>query len=64
MSFEYDLYLDQHRSGVMKAFYWIEEKIPEWLEGRDIEIENIIRNHDASKNEQDEYDAYDAYFYG
>lgn len=64
MSFEYDLYLDQHRSGVMKAFYWIEENIPEWLEGRDIEIENIVRNHDTSKNEQDEYDAYDAYFYG
>ena len=29
MSFKYDLYLDQHRNGVMKAFYWIEENIPE-----------------------------------
>lgn len=64
MSFEYDLYLDRHRSGVMKAFYWIEENLPEYLEGNDIEIENLLRNHDASKNEQDEYDAYDAYFYG
>ena len=64
MSFKYDLYLDQHRNGVMKAFYWIEENIPEYLEGNDIEIENLLRKHDASKNEKDEYDAYDAYFYG
>lgn len=64
MSFEYDLYLDQHRNGVMKAFYWIEENIPEYLQGNDVEIENLLRKHDASKNEQDEYDAYDAYFYG
>ena len=64
MSFEYDLYLEKHRSGVMKAFYWIKENIPECLEGRDIEIENILRKHDASKNEQNEYNAYDAYFYG
>lgn len=64
MSFKYDLYLDQHRNGVMKAFYWIEENIPEYLEGNDVDIENLLRKHDASKNEQDEYDAYDAYFYG
>lgn len=64
MSFKYDLYLDQHRNGVMKAFYWIEENIPQYLESNDVEIENLLRKHDASKNEQDEYDAYDAYFYG
>lgn len=64
MSFKYDLYLDQHRNGVMKAFYWIEENIPQYLEGNDTEIENLLRKHDTSKNEQDEYDAYDAYFYG
>ena len=64
MSFEYDLYLDQHRNGVMKAFYWIEENIPQYLEDNDVEIENLLRKHDSSKNEQDEYGAYDAYFYG
>ena len=64
MSNEYDQYLINHRSGVRKAFYWIRENVPECLDSRNIEIEHIIMNHDASKDEADEYQAYDAYFYG
>lgn len=64
MSKKYDLYLEQHKDGVRKAFNWIKENLPELVEGRDnIEWLTCVA-HDASKTDQDEYEAYDNYFYG
>ena len=66
MSFEYDMYLREHRGAVADGFYWMRDNIPEVL--RDPEKYNyehqICFAHDASKSEADEYKAYDAYFYG
>lgn len=65
MSYEYDQYLMNHRSGVRKAFYWIKENLHYCIREEEMdEIEHLVLNHDASKDEPDEYQAYDAYFYG
>lgn len=66
MSRDYDLYLNQHKGNVAKAFYWIRENLPELLIDNDtVSYESqICFEHDASKSELDEYFAYDAYFYG
>ena len=66
MSWEYDLYLQEHKANVTKGLEWLYENLPEVLEGCDYgALEQQIRyNHDASKNELDEYMAYDRYFYG
>lgn len=64
MSFQYDQYLAQHRANVKRGFDWLCENLP-----------NIMKDtleagwytefaHDQSKNDEDEYEAYDAYFYG
>ena len=64
MSKKYDLYLEQHKDGVRKAFNWLKTNLPELVEGRDnIEWLTCVA-HDASKTDQDEYEAYDNYFYG
>lgn len=66
MSIQYDLYLEEHKANVAKGFHWIRENLPELLvemSGVDYEWQ-ICTNHDYSKNDQDEYAAYDAYFYG
>ena len=64
MSAQYDQYLHTHKANVAKGFAWIRENLPELIKN----VENlewlICFNHDASKTEQDEYEAYDAYFYG
>lgn len=64
MSKKYDLYLEQHKDGVRKAFNWLKENLPELVEGRDNIEWLICVAHDASKTDQDEYEAYDNYFYG
>lgn len=64
MSFQYDQYLAQHRANVKRGFDWLCGNLP-----------NIMKDtleagwytefaHDQSKNDEDEYEAYDAYFYG
>lgn len=64
MSYQYDQYLNQHKSNVKKGFDWIRDNLPELIRtGFDFEWQMGL-NHDYSKTEQDEYDAYDAYFYG
>ena len=64
VSFQYDQYLTQHRSNVKRGFDWIAENLPELLvDGFDYGWQ-IEFAHDKSKDEQDEYEAYDAYFYG
>lgn len=62
MSIQYDQYIQQHKTNVAKGFYWIRDNIPELIMG-DCEHQ-ICFGHDFSKNDQDEYGAYDAYFYG
>ena len=64
MSYQYDIYLKNHRENVKKGFEWIRDNLKEVLED-DANYEWYINfNHDKSKEEPDEYDAYDEYFYG
>lgn len=66
MSREYDLYLQDHRDGVKKAFEFIRDRIPP-LVPVDQELrltQQICFDHDRSKNNEDEYEPYDEYFYG
>ena len=59
----YNKYLSDHISNVIKAFEWIQEYAPELLEDTTLNLENEIRNHDASKYDDIEYDAYNDYFW-
>ena len=66
MSLAYDLYLEQHRGNVAKGFKWIQENLPDLLipiNGVSYEHQ-ICYCHDLSKDDEEEYNAYDAYFYG
>lgn len=66
MSAQYDAYLLAHRTCVIRGYFWLKENLPELIEkanGCDLEHQ-ICFAHDASKDDQAEYDAYDAYFYG
>ena len=63
MSKQYVQYLATHRAHVCKAYFWVNEHLPE-LCTRDKELRTVILTHDSSKIIPDEYDAYDAYFYG
>ncbi len=66
MSREYDLYLQDHRAGVKKAFEFIRDRIPSLIpEGQELALtQQICFNHDDSKIILDEYEPYDTYFYG
>lgn len=65
MSVAYDLYLEQHKGNVRKAFEWIRENLPDVIPGDGTDYEHqICFAHDTSKSESDEYYAYDRYFYG
>lgn len=64
MSYQYNRYLEQHKTNVKKGFDWIKENIPVLIRsGYDYEWEMGF-GHDASKTDIEEYNAYDAYFYG
>lgn len=59
MSVEYDLYIQEHVSNVMQAYYWLCDHFP------NIKQLNVdVASHDQSKMSLVEYAAYDAYFYG
>lgn len=65
MSRAYDLYLEQHKSNVKRAFDWIRENLPELITDEASTADWLATfAHDQSKTLPDEYDAYDAYFYG
>lgn len=69
MSIEYDNYINEHKELVAKAFYWLEDNVPEIFKNKEIssigELERqICDGHDYSKKFVDEYKAYDNYFYG
>lgn len=62
MSVEYDQYLSEHRANVAQAYEWLREHLPDVVKG--VDSHSILFAHDQSKNEEAEYNAYDAYFYG
>lgn len=66
MSIEYDNYLKEHKTNVLKGYHWIRENLPELVEPLDEgKMEwQIDMAHDASKTDILEYEAYDKYFYG
>ena len=64
MSYEYNQYLQNHMRNVSAAYTWIQNNIPELVDGYPTLEWDICYNHDSSKYKQDEYDAYDKYFYG
>ncbi len=64
MSYQYDQYLQQHKSNVKKGFEWLQRNLPTVLSDQPDASWQIIFDHDSSKSNDDEYDAYDAYFYG
>lgn len=55
MSYEYDRYLEKHKTNVANAYNWIRENLPELL--KDNYEHHICFTHDHSKNEQDEYES-------
>ena len=61
MSEQYDLYLENHRANVTKAYKWFKRYMPSLARGYE---EQICLWHDDTKTNSDEYEAYDAYFYG
>jgi len=63
MSREYDDYIREHVANVQRAFDWLDAHIPEVHE-KMANKNYILSMHDASKTQEDEYNAYDAYFYG
>ena len=62
MSKEYDNYLEQHRGNVKKGYEWLVKNLPDLPGLTSAGI--YIHNHDTSKNDEFQYRAYDAYFYG
>jgi len=67
MSYEYDQYLQQHKTNVKKGLDWMRENIPDVLKGEKEKNYDynwqIGMDHDSSKTLPDEYAAYDKYFY-
>lgn len=64
MSFQYDQYMERHRSNVRRGYEWLCKNLPDIVEGASEAGWLTGFAHDKSKNEADEYEAYDAYFYG
>lgn len=64
MSYQYDQYLQQHRTNVKRGFDWIRENLPHLVENNIDPEWQIEYAHDQSKFDPEEYAAYDAYFYG
>ena len=69
MSFEYDTYLTNHIQNVGKGAEFFILNLPELLYnddgsyfGRD--LSELVKKHDSSKYDVQEYEAYDEYFYG
>ena len=63
---QYEEYLSTHKQCVAIGFRWLLKNIPDVLAGTNIDSlrEQICKNHDKSKWDEDEYDAYANYFYG
>lgn len=64
MSYQYDLYLKEHKNNVAKGLAWLRKHLPNILDDT-IDYEwHLSFAHDSSKHTPEEYEAYDAYFYG
>lgn len=63
MSYEYDLYITEHKENILKGLDWLNENIPEIVTDYYSILQDIC-DHDESKYKPEEYDAYDKYFYG
>lgn len=66
MSYQYDMYIQEHKANVASAFRWIEKNLPDILKPElgGVYEYNICYEHDESKYSIEEYKAYDDYFYG
>ena len=68
MSEAYDLYLQEHKSNLLKGYCWFEDNLPEIFKSNPQLMTKtrwqIEYNHDTSKSDKEEYEAYDEYFYG
>lgn len=64
MSFQYDQYLERHRSNVKRGYDWLCENLPDITKDAKNAGWQTGFAHDQSKDETDEYEAYDAYYYG
>ena len=67
MSREYDMYIQEHKDNVSRAFQWMEEHLPQYSRIVDSNVDlnwQICLAHDESKTSEEEYKAYDNYFYG
>lgn len=62
MSHLYDIYIVEHRNNVASAHSWLKWNLPDFACGT--LADDIIEEHDYSKNHSEEYEAYDRYFYG
>ena len=58
MSYEYDIYLEQHKANVIKGFNFLRENFPD-LTYFDNVVHQVYFGHDASKSDSEEYRAYD-----
>lgn len=63
MSYQYDQYLQQHKTNVKRGYDWLRTNMPWIFEGKPDSAFQTEFSHDASKSNPDEYEAYDAYFY-
>lgn len=64
MSYQYDQYLQRHKTNVKRGYDWLRTNMPWIFEGKPDSAFQTKFSHDASKSNPDEYEAYDAYFYG
>ena len=62
---EYDNYILTHCNNVWKGYEYMKENIPQIFDGIDTRAMDIqIAAHDASKRDDEEFDAYARHFYG
>lgn len=62
---EYEKYILEHLKNVKKAYEFIKKNLPEILKDCDIDkLDEMIKNHDASKYSEEEFMPYAEHFYG
>lgn len=61
MSKQYDEYLDNHISNVLKGYIWMTDN---GVLSYDSDLVQQLSQHDMSKRDAEEYETYDMYFYG
>ena len=62
---EYKKYVLEHKERVQQFADWLKENLPELFDEIDIELfDDMIREHDESKFEEEEFEPYAQHFYG